>query len=248
MTKIKVEDVLSGKKYHIDKKLGEGAFGAVYRVCSNDVKNCEYVLKKQLVKDIKHIENEEKMHKMFSKHKLSPSFYDSITIKEGKKNYAYCLMERVDGVVEQLITPHTTEKQLLSIATALFELIDKMCKYKLIHGDLHSGNIGYIVDTNKQRLHMKLIDFGWSSRGKCNPQLELLQFLRTLHMTTYKPPKELSRIEKKYAKESFNKNIEFLEQIIYKIYTTIYDTNLKNSRRDWESKYNKMMDDYADSF
>ena len=249
MSKVRIKDVLAGKHYFIDKKLGEGAFGQVFKVCSTNMKNsCEFVLKKQLVNDLSHIQSEDKMHSIFSKFKLSPKLYDTLIMKEGKKQYAYSLMERVDGVVENLITSHTSKKQLDAIAESIFQLIQKLCLHNLIHGDLHSGNIGYIVNTNKRQLDLKLIDFGWSSKGTCFPELEIVQFLRTLYMTEHKAPKNLSPFEKKYAKKAFDENIKYLEQVIYAVYKDTYNKNLKNSRRAWQKRYDELMDEYVNEY
>jgi predicted unusual protein kinase regulating ubiquinone biosynthesis (AarF/ABC1/UbiB family) len=77
-------------------------------------------------------------------------------------------------------------------------ILDKMCEKNLIHGDLHWGNIGFqdmysqsrsvlanfsIISNNNSITHHVaplLIDFGFSKRGSCKPDIELAQLIRTL--------------------------------------------------------------------
>lgn len=252
MSKIpNINKIFKNKKgYFVDKKLGKGEFGVVYKVCLENNRNCEYALKVQNVNKsrYKDIEKEHELHKLFYKAKLSPKFVESKTIKKNNKYIDYSLIERIDGILEDYIQPFTTKEQLDMIVSSIIRLCNSMCKFKLTHGDMHSGNIAYVLNVHKRRIDFKLIDFGWSMKGKCNPQLELLQFLRTLHMSKYKCPKGLTVKEQRYAKKSYNDNIKYLENSIYNIYKKKYNNSLKNNRRSWQKQHEKLMDEYVEEY
>jgi len=87
-------------------------------------------------------------------------------------------LERIYGVIQQMIKT--------------------MCEKNFVHGDFHWGNIGFMKDNNRSpqslslnddifgdgtNVRLAVIDFGWSSTSKCNPQLELLQLIRTIPLS-----------------------------------------------------------------
>lgn len=105
-----------------------------------------------------------------------------MVVRVGNKSFGVMFMERIDGVLETLIqtrrddmraafapastltNPQKAKKAreyksfLVDIATQLRGLVEAMRRYGFVHGDLHVGNIGYVVSGLRPKL--VLIDFG----------------------------------------------------------------------------------------
>lgn len=113
-----------------------------------------------------------------------PAYIQTITWHDGTPHkFGMVFMERIDGVLDTLIQKRlqairvafapestltlaqkATQKReyknfLLDIATQLRYLVEAMDADGVMHGDLHIGNIGYILN-NQRRPKLVLIDFG----------------------------------------------------------------------------------------
>ena len=132
------------KGYSITHYIGGGEFGRVLAICHKNGK--EYAMK--IVFDdpngILTPREEVRMQKYAASHGLAPKILHVCKKKIGRKNAYFIIMEKVDGIVGNLldIINFKEAKQLLN--NVLF-LVEKMRKIKFTHGDLHWENIGFKV-------------------------------------------------------------------------------------------------------
>lgn len=214
-----------------NKKLGTGAYGDTYiaTVGTNRI-----IVKIQKVdkyyNTIRDIENEYRIHQHFADKKMFvPQPYFLIPFKYKNNNY-FSLGMQIDkfavgaGMFDKLLETKPTREFLDYVIYALDKTITALCRNQLIHGDLHWGNIGFqtvasnpyddidvipIYDSNGRIVSgvaPLLIDFGLSSKGKCNPDLEIAQLLRTLS------PKYMPKVDSKTRDYLYVKLIDMLEK------------------------------------
>jgi hypothetical protein len=192
------------------------------------------------------------MHRKFKSLSLAPELYDSIYFQRPSKGRSKnkesvyitaSLMGRVDGTVRELLSPTTSKKTLELIASEVENIQRKMCAEKITHGDFHAGNIGYYI-TESKKMKFALIDFEKSMNDVCLPQFDLLQFLRTLDIFY-----DLDK-DKFSAKDrpKYRNNIEYLQNIIYQLYTQKYGFSLSSTSKEWERAFLKMDDEYFKMF
>jgi hypothetical protein len=156
-------------------------------------------------------------------------------------------MERVSGQLSDYISSHSTPAQLDKVVDELDRFLKVMCKYKLVHGDLHLFNIAYILDpASNYKLKIVPIDFGWARKGECDPELELLQIMRGcfLSIWKYKPPTGLSKQEEKYAVDSYAKNVNYIEKKVYNtLFKGKYGFKTRNTYEAINRRYNNIYDE-----
>lgn len=105
------------------------------------------------------------------------------------------------GVFQRWLEKKQPENILDLMLKTIDLLLSDMCANNFIHGDFHWGNIGFqntspestVRTEEKFKIEDKqgrpiiisplLIDFGWASKGKCRPDFEILQLIRTLQIT-----------------------------------------------------------------
>jgi hypothetical protein len=139
------------------KQLACGAFGCTYHVCELD--DCDLVVK------IGNIEQKEiDFMKIASKLGVGPKFYTSFecpvlptsATSRLVKVAGVILMEKLDESVKSLIPWSITAKSL----NLLKALAIRATKARILHRDLHLGNIMTILDKDGEIVDFKLIDFG----------------------------------------------------------------------------------------
>lgn len=197
------------KKHSMQKQIGKGAFGKVYLSCNH--KNSCFVLKLQVVTDKKEFTDELKLQKLFHSKKLAPKLYSYKLYTYKNKTIGAILMDPVDYMLPTLLTNKLPTPELNQYIIWLVEVIDLLCKYKLAHNDLHFDNIA--ISDNNGILSPILIDFGQSTVGKCYPQLEFLQMIRTLNT--------------RYFPELHKHNIKYLSKELSNIYRKRFDSKFK---------------------
>lgn len=246
-----------GNDYDIIKLLGKGSYGRVYLTCANDIFDCRVVKIQYLDStDKDDLFHEIAMQQKFAEIDLAPRIYNYKIVKgenrknnKGKKEFGLIEMEKVDGVLDDILKVRQPKKILDSIVIWIADLIDTLCENNLVHGDMHFGNIGYsiILKNNKTDVSLDnisdnflfklmLIDFGWScckhKEIKCNPELELLQVIRTINIGKM---------------DQFNR--DYLFDKFYTLYNTSFTPLYKRKmpikniidkvEREWDTKFDK---------
>jgi tRNA A-37 threonylcarbamoyl transferase component Bud32 len=146
----------------------------VYRLCKNpELTDCDELLVKifniqgWVTRDM--IEYEATQMQKVSDLGISPAFIglDFCKYDGNDTLYAFLIMEKYgDGTLEDLLKTEYATSHQEEIKQKLKELLDKLYDNGINHGDLHSGNILYKI--NSGSLEFKLIDFAESSElGTC---------------------------------------------------------------------------------
>jgi len=169
-------DKYTKEKYHLIRKLGEGAFGSVFLVKRKD-NDKELALKKIVIKETKKEPLEMKLEKANSeinilkdiaKPECNPNlscYLDHTIIKTGKNAFIYLEMEFIDGYnIDQYIAPFLEENHEI-LLKLVYILIKSIClglksihDKNILHQDIKPENI--IVDKNTNI--PILVDFGLS--------------------------------------------------------------------------------------
>jgi len=191
--------------YHVEAKLGEGAYGTAYLICKEYVRPVErrpdlrrgarldascMVMKVQKAKYPRMIKKEIDMHSDFYKAGLAPKLMGTDEFKIGRQKYVVIFMEKIDGILESTVTnfaayepSDVTDNLCNQIMVGVKSIFTQLKKYKLYHADAHAGNIGWVYEMDnygRTQLKFTFIDFGWASNGGSNIKLELVQLIRGL--------------------------------------------------------------------
>jgi len=177
-----VKKYLDDTEYEIYDFINRGKFGSVFLICNKHTGgNCKALKVSLFKKDDKiKFEKEVEMQKEFHKYGLSLDVIHSDMIRLDKKYMiGIIIMDLIEGTIYDFLKKKRNTFVLNRIIEWLQIILKKMCKYNLIHGDLHLDNIGYII-TDEGKMRPVILDFGWAAPGKCKPMLEILQFIRLL--------------------------------------------------------------------
>lgn len=193
--------------YSFFEKLGSGVYGTTYSIKSRSGQKLALKIQEQHGSKNEFetkMKYEVDIQIKFALYGLSPKVYDLSFFTYKNTIYSTILMGQIDGVMEHSIlnTPKNVGSKGIceNWIIAIENLINGMCRANLIHGDFHIGNIGFVLDMSQDdedddvewipnefsfidRSHYikaMIIDFGFSKRGKCNPNLELTQLIRTV--------------------------------------------------------------------
>lgn len=120
---------------------------------------------------IQHVRNADKeaqfhmsvaMHKTFEEKlpRRAPKLFASHMHSYRGTYWGITVMQRVDGVVERAIANTKSPALLFYVAHELKQLVKEMHGAGLVHGDLHVGNVGFLIFG--ARLQVVLLDFGRS--------------------------------------------------------------------------------------
>lgn len=165
--------------------LGKGVFGEVYKACKHNGQ-CDAVkfMYIRTINEYKFVK-EYNMGLKFASLDIGPKLYSMDLVQIGDYTKVGIIkMELISGVLEDFLKDVTDKNVIDHIIKSLVKLIDKMCQHDLIHGDMHGGNVGYILEEKKENTVpvFKLIDYGWAcceySETMCNPKLEYEQLIR----------------------------------------------------------------------
>jgi tRNA A-37 threonylcarbamoyl transferase component Bud32 len=207
--------------------LGGGEFGKVLSICKNaDGCKAIKILISNPDRDFLSPEQEINNQEYVSTVGLAPKIHR--VCREGDSNFI--VMDEVDGVFEMFLRDQKSDLELDIVFEEIKKLLKNLCKYKITHGDLHWGNVGYMIksdpNTNKSYAQIILIDFGQSNVGKCNPQLDTLQLFRTA-------TKEFTPVANRY-------NMDYLHKKLFKLYSSQYNTGMRDLDKDIEAEYKRL--------
>lgn len=143
---------------------------------------------------------------------MAPGLLLDVHLKHNDDRVSILIMSDIGTSLISYLYEKQTNANLNTIIKWLIEIFDFLCKNKFVHGDLHWGNIFYVElesyrskpdpppNNLEKYFQPLLIDFGKSSKGRCNIQLEVLQLLRTLYIFKKINPYNRSYLEKKLLK------------------------------------------------
>jgi tRNA A-37 threonylcarbamoyl transferase component Bud32 len=177
-----VKEFLSNTEYEIYDYINRGNFGSVFLICKKlNGGDCKAIKVSAFQnKYIKKFKQEIRMQQEFYKHGLAVQIHNAfIRELDDKFNLGIVIMDLIDGTINNFLSKKRSIKVLERVLEWVIVFIRKMCKYNLIHGDMHVENFGYVI-TKEGKMRPVLIDFGWAQNGECQQDLELLQFMRFL--------------------------------------------------------------------
>lgn len=170
--------------YKLSKKLGSGAFGTTFSICK-DKFNCSAIKIVELQDGREELKDEIILQRQFHDKGLAPAIIGKPTFYKHKgKGYGVINMEKIDGVLDEILSKNLQPASLDNIAHGFLYLVHQLDIAKYAHRDAHPGNIGFTHkrDANgNTTLELSLIDFGHSNISIGSwPEMEILQFLRSL--------------------------------------------------------------------
>ena len=126
------------------------------------------------------IGNDVDIFEKLSKYNLAPVIFKTDVFNDEKNNeMTYTEMEKLDGTIYDLLTVPLTEKELDIILRLVNELLLRLYKLKISHGDFHWENIGFTYDDKKDCITLKMIDFEFAE-NKSDFRKEVVQLIRTI--------------------------------------------------------------------
>ena len=158
-------------EYNIIKVLGEGQYGKVYLVNNGKKK---YALKEQVIDisssnkkfidtSINAIIKEIDLSKLMGKHRIGPKIYDSYMCKTKTQLSIYIVMEHMNkGSFADFLQNYISKPEYIM---AINKKIKKMHTFKIMHLDLHQGNI-LVNEKKKNKFEFYIADFGLSKTFK----------------------------------------------------------------------------------
>jgi len=211
------------KGWRITSFLGAGSFGYVFSIRNSH--NKRGVLK--IVRDEANfsVDKEIVVQKKFHELGLSPGVIDHCSYKppRGGDRVHFILMERIDGVIDNFLMKKSHHKLLDTLVDRLFQIIKKMKDKNLTHGDFHSENIGFVYRRGDNPGTIQIIDHGMSIENGSNPELELVQFMRT--------------IESRYSPKMNPDNRKFIKQKVHAMSKSMFNINLPKSLNGLENRF-----------
>lgn len=139
--------------------------------------DAQYIVKVMNIYDSRIFKNELKQQELFYKAGIGPQIYcSSQKTVSYDKHVGIIVMDQMTETMDTFLKVRRDKAVLTRLVKDIMKLLEKMCKHKLAHGDLHWGNIAYKDDIRD----LMFIDFGWSSDEGCVKEVELLQLIRTL--------------------------------------------------------------------
>lgn len=157
--------------------LGQGAYGGVFsNIEANGEKNAIKIAQAFPLEFKKELRIANKFYNLGVSIKVIES--GEMYIENSYFNkHQFFKMGVVHGTVGELLDYKVwNEAEIYEIVSKIFQIIKKISDNKLLHGDLHFYNIGFIYD-NKNKLQIKLIDFG-RSRERSRPKADIALLLR----------------------------------------------------------------------
>jgi len=171
-----------------------------FDINNNDRFNKKLILKLQQGHDDISFFNEYYMQLKFHEVNLAPAvkYHKLIPINDRRVVQIIIMDKTSDNTIINLLTQNLSDEELHQISLWIISLFETMKLNKLIHGDMHTGNIGIEYDESCRPLQLRpvLIDFGQSSINNTGHnkyyRVDLLQFLRSLLCFDKKIPTRVS--------------------------------------------------------
>ena len=115
----------------------------------------------------------------------------------GKPNHKFIMMEKIKGTLLELVNERPfSDTELKDITDEIVRIIKLLSDNKLVHGDMHANNIGYILQEDGS-IKLLLIDYGLSQEVSM-PRADLIQAIRVLWLMT---SEEISSRYDKFIRE-----------------------------------------------
>jgi len=132
------------------------------------------------ISSLYNIGNDVDVFEKLSKYNLAPVIFKTDVFNDEKNNeMTYTEMEKLDGTIYELLSVPLTEKELDIILRLVNELLIRLYKLKISHGDFHWENIGFTYDDKKDCITLKMIDFEFAE-NKSDFRKEVVQLIRTI--------------------------------------------------------------------
>ncbi|CAM9702014.1 unnamed protein product [Ectocarpus sp. 6 AP-2014] len=169
------------RSWRITRFLGEGSVGYVFG-CRCKISSKTGALKIQKVGRNDDTKQEIRLHKKFSKLGLSPDMHSNCTLVKNRRKLSFLNMDRIDTTLTQWLKKKHTKKLLNVLINRIFDILTVMRKKGVTHGDLHSDNIGFVFKrTSEEPGRIQIIDHSYANTNGAMTELEIVQFMRTLH-------------------------------------------------------------------
>lgn len=208
----KLPSATKSKPYwQVVKKLGEGSVGMVYVVVNSKGEN--YALKIQVVTPgqprFMSVEDEVKLQNFFANLNLAPRVVGLTTVQLQdplKTQIKIIVMETIDFTLDDLVcNPNAFPASWVNaVAEEVKQLLLVLHKYGITHGDMHSGNIGFVYDPDTKQLKLRLIDFGQSSNKGNNARVDALQLMHGLSPEFLGVPANILNVFRKKLTEALH--------------------------------------------
>lgn len=194
----------------VSKKIGEGSYGSIWKICDEDgFADCNYVVKVEKIvrrkKPKKELVQEFKVQKEFYRKKLTIEPIEQSFFKKGQTTYSLILMRRVDGTLESWLEEQRTDREIQDVFEEIIALNNKIKRAKFTHGDFNVGNIGFDIEIVRRGREEQFrpvffpIDFGWATTKTNVKNLDLLQLYRVASSFSKPGKKEYNRNRRKLA-------------------------------------------------
>ena len=164
----------------ITKKLGQGSFGAVFLVSKGTKTAAIKICVSNPDREFMSPKEEVELQRVFYKHHLAPKVLCYSSARMFGKEIHFILMEQVDITLNKILCKVGANKeQLEQIFMSIAEALQKMQKYRLTHGDMHSENIAF-NEKKDGGYELVFIDFGQSSNRTSDLQVDIEQLISDL--------------------------------------------------------------------
>lgn len=176
------EIILTNYKLYIDKVLGQGSFGSIFKGENIDNNQQVAIKVESILNPLPQLEYEYKLIKYLTDcNSLGiPIVYDFQTVG----NFNFMIMESLGESIDKLISPNITKKCLCLIAEQMISRVEFVHSKGIIHRDIKPEN--FLIGNNKLNSHIiYLIDYGFSRRyllkDSCHiPYIENKDFVGTV--------------------------------------------------------------------
>jgi tRNA A-37 threonylcarbamoyl transferase component Bud32 len=163
--------------------LGGGSFGQTVLMknpSTGKTVAMKYLLinnRRQPLKDIlTEINHQKYFGKIFGN--LVPKIYGTHTLKKQNASIYAIEMDVIDGNLHEYLRIQRSQNELDSVIRDIKQIVLKMKKHKITHGDFHAENLGFVKKNN--RIQVQLIDFGWSSKQEFFPEMDIPKLMWSL--------------------------------------------------------------------
>ena len=199
----------------ITKLLGKGVQGSVFEAI--DLNGNQVAIKITIASDAqfkKELRIAKKMESLGVGIKILG--HSTKVIKDsGKPNHKFIMMEKIKGTLLELVNERPfSDTELKDITDEIVRIIKLLSDNKLVHGDMHANNIGYILQEDGS-IKLLLIDYGLSQEVSM-PRADLIQAIRVTWGLS------IDEIRVRYDKFIREKAEEVLK--IRNVYELAYDT------------------------
>jgi serine/threonine protein kinase len=151
----------------------------------DDYNTCKYILKiifENKRQSENSIKNELKITQIVSDNKISPMLikhWECLGLVDSiDRRLYFVILEKMDLSLKDYVKKYLVNKDKLQ--SQILDLISKLHRLNIVHGDIHMGNIMVNLNGDKSIKEMKLIDFGDAElnpdKSRLDNELNIVQF------------------------------------------------------------------------